>query len=105
MDFSLGDRAEAFRSEVRTFLGGHLTADVVERMHATGTFNDKDFNAGLAEAGLLAGAVPGYGDRDPIELYVLFNELEKAGAPYDGLAVTMLVAGVIHAVGTDFHRA
>ena len=105
MDFSLGDRAEAFRSEVRTFLDGHLTADVIERMHATGTFNDKDFNAGLAEAGLLAGAVPGYGDRDPIELYVLFNELEKAGAPYDGLAVTMLVAGVIHAVGTDFHRA
>ena len=105
MDFSLGDRAEAFRSEVRTFLDGHLTADVIERMHATGTFNDKDFNAGLAEAGLLAGAVPGYGDRAPIELYVLFNELEKAGAPYDGLAVTMLVAGVIHAVGTDFHRA
>ena len=41
MDFSLGDRAEAFRSEVRTFLDGHLTADVIERMHATGTFNDK----------------------------------------------------------------
>ena len=54
MDFSLGDRAEAFRSEVRTFLDGHLTADVIERMHATGTFNAKDFNAGLAEAGLLA---------------------------------------------------
>ncbi|HAZ35699.1 MAG TPA: acyl-CoA dehydrogenase, partial [Acidimicrobiaceae bacterium] len=26
------------------------------------------------------------------------------GAPYDGLAVTMLVAGVVNAVGTDFHR-
>ncbi|MBT4185741.1 MAG: acyl-CoA dehydrogenase [Gemmatimonadales bacterium] len=74
-------------------------------MHATGTFNDKAFNAALADAGLLAGAVPGYGDRDPIELYLLFNELEKAGAPYDGLAVTMLVAGVINAVGTDFHRS
>ncbi|KIE49421.1 MAG: hypothetical protein MB52_07100, partial [marine actinobacterium MedAcidi-G1] len=46
----------------------------------------------------------GYGDRDPVELYVLFNELEKAGAPYDGLAVTMLVAGVINAVGTEFHH-
>ncbi len=104
MDFSLSPRAAEFRSEVRAFLDANLTEEVVATMHRTGTFNDKDFNAALAEAGLLAGAVPGYGDRDPIELYILFNELEKAGAPYDGLAVTMLVAGVINAVGTDFHR-
>ena len=104
MDFSLSPRAAEFRSEVRAFLDANLTEEMVATMHRTGTFNDKNFNAALAEAGLLAGAVPGYGDRDPIELYILFNELEKAGAPYDGLAVTMLVAGVINAVGTDFHR-
>ena len=104
MDFALSSRAAAFRDEVRSFLEAHLTADVVDAMHRTGTFNDKDLNGALADAGLLAGAVPGYGDRDPIELYVLFNELEKAGAPYDGLAVTMLVAGIVNAVGTDFHR-
>ena len=104
MDFSLSPRAAEFRTEVMAFLDSHLTGDVIDTMHRTGTFNDKHFNAAMADAGLLAGAVPGYGDRDPIELYVLFNELEKAGAPYDGLAVTMLVAGVINAVGTDFHR-
>ena len=104
MDFSLSPRAVEFRTEVMAFLDSHLTGEVIDTMHRTGTFNDKHFNAALADAGLLAGAVPGYGDRDPIELYVLFNELEKAGAPYDGLAVTMLVAGVINAVGTDFHR-
>ena len=104
MDFALSPRAEAFRSEVRAFLDSNLTDKIVDTMHRTGTFNDKDFNAALAEAGLLAGAIPGYGDRDPIELYILFNELEKVGAPYDGLAVTMLVAGVVNAVGTDFHR-
>ena len=104
MDFSLSPRAAEFRTEVMAFLDSHLTGEVIDTMHRTGTFNDKHFNAALADAGLLAGAVPGYGDRDPIELYVLFNELEKAGAPYDGLAVTMLVAGVINAVGTDFHR-
>ncbi|MDG2427346.1 MAG: acyl-CoA dehydrogenase family protein [Acidimicrobiales bacterium] len=104
MDFSLGERAESFRTEVRAFLGEHLTPTVIQQMHTTGTFNNKDFNSALAEAGLLAGAVPGYGNRDPIELYVLFNELEKAGAPYEGLAVTMLVAGVVHAVGTEFHH-
>jgi len=105
MDFSLSPGAVEFRAEVKAFIADHLTTEVVDQMHATGTFNDKAFNAALADAGLLAGAVPGYGDRDPIELYLLFNELEKAGAPYDGLAVTMLVAGVINAVGTDFHRS
>ena len=104
MDFSLSPRTAEFRTEVMAFLDSHLTGEVIDTMHRTGTFNDKHFNAALADAGLLAGAVPGYGDRDPIELYVLFNELEKAGAPYDGLAVTMLVAGVINAVGTDFLR-
>ena len=105
MDFSLSPGAVEFRAEVKAFIADHLTTEVVDQMHATGTFNDKAFNAALADAGLLAGAIPGYGDRDPIELYLLFNELEKAGAPYDGLAVTMLVAGVINAVGTDFHRS
>ena len=105
MDFTLSPRAAEFRSNVKAFIAENLTTDVVDAMHASGTFNDKAFNAALADAGLLAGAVPGYGDRDPIELYILFNELEKAGAPYDGLAVTMLVAGVVNAVGTDFHRS
>ena len=105
MDFSLSPGAVEFRAEVKAFIADHLTTEVVDQMHSTGTFNDKAFNAALADAGLLAGAVPGYGDRDPIELYILFNELEKAGAPYDGLAVTMLVAGVVNAVGTDFHRS
>ena len=105
MDFSLSPGAIDFRAAVKAFIAEHLTTEVVDQMHATGTFNDKAFNAALADAGLLAGAVPGYGDRDPIELYILFNELEKAGAPYDGLAVTMLVAGVVNAVGTDFHRS
>jgi alkylation response protein AidB-like acyl-CoA dehydrogenase len=104
MDFSLGPRATRFRSEVKVFLAEHLTSETIARMHESGTFNDRDLNEALALAGLLEGAVPGYGDRDPIELYVLFNELEKASAPYDGLAVSMLVAGVVNAVGTDFHR-
>ncbi|MEE2768686.1 MAG: acyl-CoA dehydrogenase family protein [Actinomycetota bacterium] len=104
MDFTLSDQATAFRSEVKALLTNHLTDDMVDAMHESGTFNAPILNAALADAGLLAGAVPGYGNRDPVELYVLFNELEKAGAPYDGLAVTMLVAGVVHALGTEFHR-
>jgi len=29
MDFSLGERTEAFRAEVRAFLDEHLTVDVI----------------------------------------------------------------------------
>ena len=104
MDFELSQKAIDFRSQVKKFISENLTSEITLKMHETGTFNDKSFNQSLAAEGLLAGAVPGYGDRDPVELYLLFNELEKAGAPYDGLAVTMLVAGVINAVGTEFHR-
>ena len=104
MDFELSQKAIDFRSQVKKFISENLTSEITLKMHETGTFNDKSFNEALAAEGLLAGAVPGYGDRDPVELYLLFNELEKAGAPYDGLAVTMLVAGVINAVGTEFHR-
>ena len=50
MDFALSSRAAAFRDEVRAFLEAHLTADVVDAMHRTGTFNDKDLNGALAEA-------------------------------------------------------
>ena len=104
MDFELSQKAIDFRSQVKKFISENLTSEITLKMHETGTFNDKSFNESLASEGLLAGAVPGYGDRDPVELYLLFNELEKAGAPYDGLAVTMLVAGVINAVVTEFHR-
>ena len=104
MDFALSERAAVFRADVKAFLAEQVTDEVVGAMHESGTFNDRGLNGALADAGLLAGAVPGYGNRDPVELYILFNELEKAGAPYDGLAVTMLVAGVVHSVGTDFHR-
>ena len=104
MDFELSEKAIDFRSQVKKFISENLTTEIISKMHETGTFNDKSFNESLASEGLLAGAVPGYGDRDPVELYLLFNELEKAGAPYDGLAVTMLVAGVINAVGTEFHH-
>ena len=104
MDFTLSERAADFRADVKAFLPEQVTDEVVGTMHESGTFNDRGLNGALAAAGLLAGAVPGYGNRDPVELYILFNELEKVGAPYDGLAVTMLVAGVVHSVGTDFHR-
>ena len=43
-------------------------------------------------------AVPGLGKGDPIELWVLFNELEKAGAPVRrAWPVAVMIAGVVNA--------
>ncbi len=101
MDFSLTAENLAYRDRVRAIVAETVTPDVVDRMHTTGTFNSPELNLALARAGLVERAVPGLGKGDPIELYILFNELEKAGAPFDGLAIALMIAGVVQAVGTD----
>lgn len=104
MDFTLSPRAARYRAELKAFLAEHLTPEIIERMHSTGTFHDWGLNRAMAEHGFIRGAIPGLGEGDPVELFILFNELEKAGAPADGLALNVLVGGVIAHVGTDFHK-
>ena len=92
----------AFAAEVREFLDGHLTDDMRRRMHRTGTSHDWDLHRAIAARGWVAAALPGSPEaRDPFEMAVLFRELELADAPYHGLSVTMLAAGVLQQVGSD----
>ena len=70
----------------------------------SGTFHSPELNKALAERGFIERAIPGLGRGDPIELWVLFNELEKAGAPYDGLANAVMISGVISHVGTEWQK-
>ena len=104
MDFSLSPEAEAFRGEVKAFLAEHLRPEMIEEMHRTGTFHNWELYKAMAERGWIAAGTPGSGDKDPLELFLFINELEKAGAPYDGIAVAMMVGGVINHVGTEFHK-
>jgi alkylation response protein AidB-like acyl-CoA dehydrogenase len=107
VDFTLSPAAEAFRSEVRAFIAEHLTPEILERTHSTGTLHDWDLHRAMAARGWLAAALPvtaGGQERDPVELAIFFSELEKAGAPVDGLATTMIVAGVLQQIGTDFQK-
>jgi alkylation response protein AidB-like acyl-CoA dehydrogenase len=107
VDFGLSPTAAAFRDEVRAFAAAHVTPAMIERTHATGTIHDWDLHRAMAERGWLAAALPvtaGGQERDPVELAIFFAELEKAGAPIDGLATTMIVAGVLQQIGTDFQR-
>jgi alkylation response protein AidB-like acyl-CoA dehydrogenase len=100
VEFSLPSPVEAYRRAVRRVIEAALTDDEVDLQHRTGTFNSTALNRALAAEGLIERAVPGLGRGDPMDLWVLFNELEKAGAPFDGLAVAVLVAGVVNHLGT-----
>lgn len=101
MDFSLTPENLAFRQQMRDVIREFVTPDVVDRMHTSGTFDAPELNLELGRLGILERAVPGLGVGDPIELYLMFNELEKAGAPFDGLAVALMIAAVVNKLGTD----
>jgi alkylation response protein AidB-like acyl-CoA dehydrogenase len=104
VDFSLPAPVEGYRRAVRRVIGAALSDEEIDRQHRTGTFTSVVLNRALAAEGLLERAVPGLGRGHPMELWVLFNELEKAGAPFDGLAVAVLVAGVVNHVGTAWQK-
>lgn len=104
MDFSLSPAVEDYRRQVKQVIADHLSPEVIDRQHRTGTFNSPELTRALAARGLVERAVPGLGRGDPIELWVLFNEMEKAGAPYDALAVAVMIAGVVQHVATDLQK-
>lgn len=105
MDFDLGPDVLAYRERVRGIVAAHHTEAAMRTQHETGTFNNPDLNRALAAEGLIERAVPGLGAGDPIELWVLFNEIEKAGAPVDALAMAVMIAGVVQNVGTERQKA
>ena len=104
MDFRLGSKSDAFRAEVRNFLDEHLTAEVIERAHRSGTMHDKEFHRAIGRQGWIAATWPAeYGgqERDPFEMTALRDELRLAGAPTDGLGLAMIVSQTIRRVATE----
>jgi alkylation response protein AidB-like acyl-CoA dehydrogenase len=100
MDFSLPDDVEAFRSEVRQLIAEHFSVEEQHRIHETGTYNCPPLYRALGDRGFIERAIPGLGKGDPLELWALFNELEKADAPYAALSVIIIVAGIVSHVGS-----
>ena len=97
---------DAYRAATRAMLQEIVDPEVVERSHQTGTFHDWDIHKILADKGIIAAGI-GSATRsgaDPLEMHTLFDEFGFADAPFFGLALTMLVAGVIEHVGTEFHK-
>jgi alkylation response protein AidB-like acyl-CoA dehydrogenase len=104
VDFALSPELEQYRDEIRALVAEVVTPEVIDRQHATGTFNSYELNRALAARGYLERAVPGLGKGDPVELWLLFHELEKASAPVDGLSMALMIAGVIAHSGTDYQK-
>ncbi|MCU1366757.1 MAG: Acyl-CoA dehydrogenase [Ilumatobacteraceae bacterium] len=105
MDFELSPEVVAYRERVRRIVAAHHTPEAIRVQHETGTFNNPSLNRALAAEGLIERAVPGLGAGDPIELWVLFNEIEKAGSPVDALGVAVMIAGVVQHVGNERQKA
>src|SRR5438132_3941121 len=107
MNFDLTPDAEAFRTEVRAFLAEHLTDELRERVHRTGTVHDWGFHRALAARGWIGAGWPveyGGQGRDPWQLRVFYEECALADAPTDGLSMTLMVAHTLRHAGTDEQR-
>ena len=103
MDWSFPPEAEEFRNEVKAFIEEHLTDDVKSSTH-DGTIHNWDFHKKIAERGWLGGAVPaelGGGGKSALEMAVMIEELQLAGAPIDGMGVAIVVASVVLELGND----
>jgi alkylation response protein AidB-like acyl-CoA dehydrogenase len=108
MDCDLGDDIDVLRSQVRKFLAEHVTDELLERVHRTGTWHDPEFARALGERGWIAPGWPreeGGEGRGWLEQMVLREEIDRADAPISGLSVTMLVANTIRLWGSEDLKA
>jgi alkylation response protein AidB-like acyl-CoA dehydrogenase len=98
---------ESFRDEVRGFLDEHLSNDIIERAHETGTMHDDGLHRAIAERGYLAGGWPeevGGQGRSAVEMTALMQELYGAGAPVDSLGIASMVAATLVLCGNEQQR-
>ena len=108
MDFRLGEKSDAFREEVKAFLDEEMTLELAEKLYRTGVSHDEGFTKALADRGWLGLGWPvewGGQGRDPLEVMAYAEELQKVDAPTYGIGTTVMVARLIHKLGTDEQKA
>jgi alkylation response protein AidB-like acyl-CoA dehydrogenase len=106
-DFRLDADVQAFRDEIRAFLGTHVTDEVIETAHRTGTIHDWGLHRKMADAGWISAGWPaefGGQGRSPLEMNSLSEEMYFSGAPVDGLGVASLVAHTLLIDGTQWQK-
>jgi alkylation response protein AidB-like acyl-CoA dehydrogenase len=92
---------------VRTFLAAHVTRELHQKIHETGTNHDPAFTKALVERGWVAPSIPselGGGGLPPMSVVALAQELRRVDAPTYGTGTTTMVAAVIGEIGTPEQR-
>ncbi|HEV3226295.1 MAG TPA: acyl-CoA dehydrogenase family protein [Acidimicrobiales bacterium] len=107
LDRPLTPDAEAFRVEVRAFLDEHLTDEIIEEAHRTGTMHDDALHRAIAASGYLAAGWPtevGGAGRSAVDTTALMQELYGAGAPVDAMGIVSMVAATLVLLGNEEQR-
>jgi acyl-CoA dehydrogenase len=108
MDFTISETQQELAALARRILGDHLTQDRLKAVEAATPRFDRDLWAALAEAGILAAAVPesiGGGGLDLLEQCSILIELGRAVAPVPYLPSVAVGAAAIGYFGTDAQRS
>lgn len=106
-EFRLTADEYAFRRQVHEFLADHVTDDMIDRAHRSGTMHDWELHRAMAAAGWISAGWPvdvGGQGRSPLEMNALTEEMYLSGAPVDGLGVASLVAHTLLLEGTEWQR-
>ena len=92
---------------MRAFLAEHVTDEVIETAHHTGTIHDHGLHKAMADAGWISAGWPsefGGQGRSPLEMNSLTEEMYFSGAPVDGIGVASLVAHTLLIDGTEWQK-
>jgi acyl-CoA dehydrogenase len=107
MDFTLSEEQRELAGLVRRIATDRLTQERLKQVEADGAHLDRELWRALADAGVLAAALPesvGGGGLDFLELCSVLIELGRAVAPVPYLTSTVCAAALAH-FGTDSQRA
>jgi len=102
--FGLGEKAEAFRAEVKRFFAAHPASDEIRANQHNFDGHDPEFHRALAQAGLLFASWPeeyGGQNRDPYESLALSEEMDRAGRTTYTVGTTKLVAETLMEFASD----
>jgi alkylation response protein AidB-like acyl-CoA dehydrogenase len=106
--FGLGEKAEAFRAEVRRFFEAHPASEETRANQHNFDGHDPAFHRELAEAGLLFASWPeeyGGQNRDEYESLALAEELGRAGRTTYTIETTKLVAETLMEFASEAIKA
>jgi alkylation response protein AidB-like acyl-CoA dehydrogenase len=103
MDFAFTEEHEQLRDEIRSVISSVVDDAARAETHRSGTNHWPPLSKALGDAGILDRAKPGAG-QDPVAMWLLSSEAEKLDAPFDSVGMSLVIAGVLEAMGTPDQR-